>query len=404
MDNPNFRLLWCSSVLCMTPRVMESTILAWLVLELTNSPLQVSYVGALNWAPLLLLGFIGGTLADSFNRKNVFVTTIVFNLLTAIIMTIVLVMNWIEVWHTFILAFITGSSHSLGMASRRSLMHDLVGNENITNAVALDNLGNNTSRIVGPGIAGILIISGGVTVGYIGICILFVVAVLTSIKIKTDHNTDHNLIETNLFKNVIDGLKYVKGQTTLLATVLIACVVNLTITPYVQMTPVMARDVLKVPPDLMGFLLSSHGIGALIGSLVVASVVIHYHGRIYILGSSLALICLFLFSLSETYLFSLIVVLILGIGNAGFNTMQMSLTMLIPRNSKRGASLGAMSLGIGMGPIGMVLTGIVANAIGIATALRINSIVGIICLGLITLLVPSLKQNFSANFDNKNDT
>ena len=62
-----------------------------------------------------------------------------------------------------------------------------------------------------------------------------------------------------------------------------------------------------------------------------------------------------------------------------------------------------MSLGIGMGPIGMVLTGIVANAIGIANALRINSIVGIICLGLITLLVPSLKQNFTANFVNKND-
>ena len=138
MDNPNFRLLWCSSVLCMTPRVMESTILAWLVLELTNSPLQVSYVGALNWAPLLLLGFIGGTLADSFNRTNVFVTTIVFNLLTAIIMTIVLVMNWIEVWHTFILAFITGSSHSLGMASRRSLIHDFMGGKPIANGIALD--------------------------------------------------------------------------------------------------------------------------------------------------------------------------------------------------------------------------------------------------------------------------
>lgn len=382
---------------------MESTILAWLVLELTNSPLQVSYVGALNWAPLLLLGFIGGTLADSFNRKHVFIATLVFNLLTVLIMTIVIASNWIEVWHIFIVAFMTGSSHAIGMASRRSLIHDLVGNKKVTNAVALDNLGNNTSRIIGPGLAGILIISGGVTVGYIGVCIFIALSVLISIKIKPTHSTNHQFNETNLFKNIIEGLTYVKGQTTLLATILIACVMNLAITPYVQMTPVMARDVLKVPPDLMGFLLSSHGIGALTGSLLVASVVIHYHGRIYILGSALALICLFVFSLSESYVLSLIIVLILGIGNAGFNTMQMSLTMLIPKKSKRGASLGAMSLGIGMGPIGMVLTGIVASIVGIATALRINSIVGIICLILITLIVPSLRQNISANIDQRSD-
>ena len=129
------------------------------------------------------------------------------------------------------------------------------------------------------------------------------------------------------------------------------------------------------------------------GALLVASAVtIRYHGRVYIAGSMLLLLAVLVFSVSRSYALSLAVVVIAGLGNAGFNTMQMSLTMLLPRDGMRGAALGAMSLGIGGGPIGMLITGFVANALGAPTALSINAVVGIGALAMIALLVPSMRR------------
>ena len=273
------------------------------------------------------------------------------------------------------------------------LIHDIVGRDRVTNAVALDTLGGNTSAILGPALAGFLIGGAGVASGYAVLAVSLSASLLLLWRLKSPPHVRRSLGDMRIGRTLVTGLKYVAGRHTLLATVAIAFVINVTVTPYVNMTPVMARDVLMVPPELMGLLLSGHGMGALVGALLVASAVtIRYHGRVYIAGSMLLLLAVLVFSVSRSYALSLAVVVIAGLGNAGFNTMQMSLTMLLPRDGMRGAALGAMSLGIGGGPIGMLITGFVANALGAPTALSINAVVGIGALSMIALLVPSMRR------------
>ena len=380
---------------------MEATLLTWLVLEMTDSELNVALVGVFGWTPLLLLGVVGGALADTTNRKSLFATTLAVNLATVAVLAVILALDRIQVWHAYAAILVTGSCYALGMASRRSLIHDIVGRDRLTNAVALDTLGGNTSAILGPALAGLLVgdtlarLIGdkGVATGYVVLAAALSASLVLLWRLKSPQHARRRFGDLQVGRTLVTGLKYVAGRHTLLATVAIAFVINVTVTPYVNMTPVMARDVLRVPPELMGMLLSGHGVGALVGALLVASAAaIRFHGRVYIAGSMLLLLAVLVFSMSRSYALSLAVVVIAGLGNAGFNTMQMSLTMLLPRDEMRGAALGAMSLGIGGGPIGMLITGFVANAMGAPNALSINAVVGIGALSLIALLVPSLRR------------
>ena len=168
LSDSNFRLLWLSSVLSLAPRSMEAMVLAWVVLELTDSPFHVALVGVFGWTPLLTLGVVGGALADSLDRKRLFTATLAVNLATTLVLAVVLYAGWIQVWHAYAGILVTGSCYALGMASRRSLIHDIVGRERVTNAVALDTLGGNASAMLGPALAGFLIIAGGAAAGYSG--------------------------------------------------------------------------------------------------------------------------------------------------------------------------------------------------------------------------------------------
>ena len=372
---------------------MESTLLVWLVLDLTDSPFRVSLVGVFAWLPLLTLGIVGGALADSVDRKRLFFWTLGINLVTVFAMAIMLAFGWIRVWYAYTSILITGTCYALGNASRRSLIHDIVGPKRLTNALALDNFGGNGSAMIGHALAGILITIGGVAAGYVVLTTLMCASLLFLWKLEAPYRKQRSISEAQIGSTLLTGLRYVRTQNALLATIIIAFVINLTVTHYENMTPVIAREFLHLSPSLRGILLSGHGLGALVGSLLVASAAtIRYHGRIYMMGSLLLLVAVLFFSMSRSYALSLGIVIFAGLGNSGFNTMQMSLTMLLPRFEMRGAALGAMTLGIGAGPLGMLITGGVANLIGAPQAVTINALLGIACLALIALLAPTLRH------------
>ena len=389
---PGYRLLWPASVLASTGRFMQTILLAWFVLERTDSPWQVALVGFFAWAPLLGLGVLGGALADALDRRRLWRATVTVSMLTSVALTTLLLGNWIEVWHVFVGALVSGAADALGMPSRRSLLHDIVGGERVTNAVALDNMGMNLSGIVGPALAGVLITVSGVTGGYLAATAIYIVSLSLSQMLLLPA-TARTVSRAPKPADIGRGLKYVAGHRGLLATVASTLVMNLTVTPYRQMVPVVARDVLHVAPGLMGLITSAHGLGALVGSLVLASAPgIRYHGRVYLGGSALALIAVLAFSLSRSYALSVLIVLLAGFGNAGFNTMQMSLAMLLPKDGMRGIALGAVSLGVGGGPVGMLITGGVATAVGTTGAIGINAGYGLVAIALVGSLAPTLRR------------
>ena len=142
---------------------------------------------------------------------------------------------------------------------------------------------------------------------------------------------------------------------------------------------------------MMGILQGAEGFGALLGAAAIASAVsLNYHGRIFSGGSLLTLLALLLFSISRWYIVSLPTLLILGLGMAGFGTMQSTIVMLVAKEEIRGRALGIVSLAIGAGPFGSLFLGAMASAVSPIFALRLNALLGLILLALVSLLLPSI--------------
>jgi MFS family permease len=278
------------------------------------------------------------------------------------------------------------------MPSRRSAIHDLLGRAGVTNGVALDSVGMSASMMLGPILAGALITLFDPKGSYVAIVLIYVVSLALVTRLRLTREVWRGG-GASVLGDLAMGLRYIVGNATMRATILITVLMNLLLFPYMHMVPVMARDVLHVGAVLMGVLQAAAGFGALTGAVVIASAMsIRYHGRLFVAGSMFALTALLMFSLSGSYFLSLATLMALGLGTSGFSTMQSSMMMLVAREDMRGKALGVTSLAIGVGPVGALLVGAIASALSAGIALRLIAVAGILCVGFIAILMPSLRR------------
>ena len=384
------------------------TTLSWFVLEQTDSAFSVGLVGFFGMVPFLVLGIFGGYLADVLDRKLLIAVTQFLNLISAVIMCVLLTFGTVEYWYAYIAIIIPGVGWSLDMPSRRSLIMDIMGPQGLTNGVALDSVGMHTSKMIGPALAGALIAFTGVEGSYILLSIVMSVGCFLFLRVNQPNrpnqlqksvgttpginNSDKKRLANEVFSNLSEGFKYAFSNQTIVAVIVITVFMNLLLFPYMQMVTVVSKNILHVGPLLMGILMASDGLGALVGSTLIASRnKMLYHGRFFLYGSILSLIALTVFSMSTWYLLSLPLLLILGIGTSGFGTMQSAIVLLVSRPEIRGRALGVVTLAIGAGPIGSLVVGAVSEWIGPADALLFNSILGLILVCLSGLFFPSIR-------------
>ena len=407
-NSPNYRLLWGTNSAMYVSRWMQMTTLSWFVLEQTDSAFSVGLVGFFGMVPFLVLGIFGGYLADVLDRKLLIAVTQFLNLISAVIMCVLLTFGTVEYWYAYIAIIIPGIGWSLDMPSRRSLIMDIMGPQGLTNGVALDSVGMHTSKMIGPALAGALIAFTGVEGSYILLSIVMSVGCFLFLRVNQPNrpnqlqksvgttpginNSDKKRLANEVFSNLSEGFKYAFSNQTIVAVIVITVFMNLLLFPYMQMVTVVSKNILHVGPLLMGILMASDGLGALVGSTLIASRnKMLYHGRFFLYGSILSLIALTVFSMSTWYLLSLPLLLILGIGTSGFGTMQSAIVLLVSRPEIRGRALGVVTLAIGAGPIGSLVVGAVSEWIGPADALLFNSILGIILVCLSGVFFPSIR-------------
>ncbi|MQF66239.1 MFS transporter [SAR202 cluster bacterium AC-647-P02_OGT_505m] len=407
-NSPNYRLLWGTNSAMYVSRWMQMTTLSWFVLEQTDSAFSVGLVGFFGMVPFLVLGIFGGYLADVLDRKLLIAVTQFLNLISAVIMCVLLTFGTVEYWYAYIAIIIPGIGWSLDMPSRRSLIMDIMGPQGLTNGVALDSVGMHTSKMIGPALAGALIAFTGVEGSYILLSIVMSVGCFLFLRVNQPNrpnqlqksvgttpginNSDKKRLANEVFSNLSEGFKYAFSNQTIVAVIVITVFMNLLLFPYMQMVTVVSKNILHVGPLLMGILMASDGLGALVGSTLIASRnKMLYHGRFFLYGSILSLIALTVFSMSTWYLLSLPLLLILGIGTSGFGTMQSAIVLLVSRPEIRGRALGVVTLAIGAGPIGSLVVGAVSEWIGPADALLFNSILGLILVCLSGVFFPSIR-------------
>lgn len=366
--------------------------LGWFVLVRTDSPWLVIMVGFAGTAPMLLLGLFGGYLADSFPRQRLFVFTQLACLGAAMGMTVLLASGAADYRYAYLMALVLGGAWALDMPSRRSAIHDLLGAAGVTNGLALDTMGMSASRMLGPALAGVIIWVWDFQGVYVAVtvCYLVEVALLARFQVR---GVQRDSGPSNFLTNLLVGVRYVRGNPTLRAVVMVTITMNLVLFPYMHLVPVVAREVLNTGAVLAGVLQGASGFGALVGAAFVASATnIRNHGRIYIAGSILSLVTLLVFAVSRWYALSLPALVVLGFGTAGFSTMQATLIMLVAEREMRGKALGVVTIAIGTGPLGTLSLAAITTAVSAPFALGLNAIAGTVALLVIGLTMRSLAR------------
>jgi MFS family permease len=396
LQNRNFLWLWAAGGMSNAGRWMETGVLGWLILDLTDSAWYVALVGAARSAPLLAFGLFAGLVADRTNRWLVMLCTQAINALMTGALLALLLLGAIQPWHVLLVAFILGCGTILDMPSRRSLIYDLVGPQQVVSAMSLETINNTVGKFLGPLIGGLILEMTGFAGVYLLLMVVYLLALGLILQVRLTLPTPVGSAQP-IWQSLVSGIHYALHNRVVLGVLSITVIMNALAFSYVQILPVMARDHLGVGPGLMGLLASADGMGTLIGALLLAGLGNRpQHGRIFALGALLELVCLLAFAASPWYVLSLVLLLGVGMGNAGFSTMQSTIILLSAAPGMRGRAVGILGLCIGSTPLGLLELGAVAAMVGVPAAIGLNATLGLVLWVLSIVFTPVLSGPASA--------
>lgn len=380
----DFRLMCAAGGLDNTGRWMDVVVMGLLVLEMTDSAFQVALLFVFRWLPMLAFALISGMVADRANRWAIMmVSRMVAVATTGAILALVLT-GAVEPWHVFIASFFLGWLFVLEFPSRRSLIYDFVGSDRIVSAMSLETISMTLGRFMGPFLAGLLIELTDFSGTYIVLMVVYIVAFVLILVMK-GRGPVRAPSPYAFWSTVSRGFKYSVNNSIIRSVLVITLIMNSMAFSVESLFPVVAKNHLGVGAGLTGILISAQAIGSLAAASVIASLaVVRYHGRIFALGLVLQLISLLFFALSPWYPVSFLMLMLAGLGAAGYSTMQSTIILISSEPEMRGTALGMLGQCIGVAAVGGLAVGVVANYFSAQAAVAMS-----VSLGLL-LLIPAL--------------
>ena len=374
----NFQLFFSGQLISLVGTWMQSIAQAWLVYKITNSALLLGEVGFASQIPVFLFAPLGGIAADRVNRQRLVIATQTASMILAGILAWLTLSHRIQVWHIFLLAGLLGVVNGFDIPGRQSFLVDMVGKEDLMNAIALNSSMFNGARVVGPAIAGILVgrIGEGWCFAANAISYIAVIAGLLLMKVQcAPRVSDQSPIE-----DIIEGFRWVEQTRVIRALLLLIGLVSLVGMPYTVLMPVFADKVLHGGARGLGILMGATGVGALLGALTLAS-----RTGVKGLGRWVTITCagfgisLFLFSFSKSFWLS--AALLLPAGYSMMLQMACSNTLIqtmVP-DDLRGRVMAVYSMMfMGMAPIGAFLGGALADRMGAPVTVAVGGVACII--------------------------
>jgi MFS family permease len=341
---------------------MQSMALSWLIYRLTHSSFLLGFIGFANAIPLLFISPFGGVLVDRFSKRKILILTQSGFMITAFLLAFLTWMGHIQVWHIFLFTIINGAIAALDAPCRQSFMIELVGKQDLMNAIAMNSMSFNSARIVGPAVAGFSVAIIGEAGCFLINGISFV-AVLISLFLMKPAEKIYDSAEESFWVKLKEGFAYVRGSkvlTRLLALVSVPCLLSMN---YATLMPVFAKDIFHRNADGLGILMSSVGVGAILGALIIARLSYSHHkGKTLILGGFGSAVTILLFGLSKNFTLSCLLLFLVGLSNVLYLTSTNTLIQSNAEDEYRGRAVSFYTLiFMGMMPIGSLLIGWVAE-------------------------------------------
>jgi MFS family permease len=365
---------------------MQTVAQSWLVYRLTGSTLLLGTVGFASQIPVFLVAPIGGTVADRASRHRIVIATQTASMVLAFILAVLTLTHRIQVWQIMVLAAGLGVVNAFDIPARQAFLMDMVGREDLMNAIALNSSMFNGARILGPAVAGIVVawVGEGWCFFANAVSYIAVIAGLLMMKIKHPVNLAN---QGSPIEHIVEGFRFVLDKAPVRAILLLLGLVSLVGMPYSVLMPVFASQILHGGAKELGWLMGATGVGALLGALSLATRVgVRGLGKLIALCAGGFGISLIFFSFSK--LFWLSMVLLLPVGFTMMVQMAASNTLLqsmVP-DQMRGRVIAVYSMMfMGMAPFGAFFAGAIANHIGAPWTVALGGaacIVGAIVFGL----------------------
>ncbi len=389
----NFRLFATGQSISLIGTWMQSIAQSWLVYRLTGSSLLLGSIGFASQIEVFLLAPFGGTVADRYNRHHVVIVTQALSMLLAFVLAGLTLSGVVHVWHVFLLAVLLGSVNAFDIPTRQAFAIDMVGREDLMNAIALNSSMFNAARIIGPAIAGALV--AGIGEGWCffinGVSYIAVIVGLLMMRVQPaprPKNADSSL------EQILEGFRFVRNAIPVRDILMLLGLVSFVGMPYSVLMPIFADRILHSGASGLGILMGATGVGALFGALTLAA-----RSGLRGLGRWAGIACagfgasLILFAFSRSFVVSAALLLPVGF----FMMMQMAssntLVQSMVPDRLRGRVMSVYSMVfIGMGPFGALLAGSMAERLGAPATVCLGAVA---CMGgaaAFLYRLPSLRQ------------
>ena len=376
LQHRNFQLFIAGQLVSLIGTWMQSTAQLWLVYKLTNSAALLGVFGFANQIAILLLASVGGYIGDRYNRHLGVIWTQTISMILAFTLAALTFTHLLKVWHLIFIAFLVGIVNAFDVPIRQAFLVQMVGKEDLPNAIALNSSMFNSARVVGPPIAGIVIayIHEGWCFFLNGVSFLAVIAALLAMRIPKFEPKVHHGSQT---RHLLQGFRYAMQDRPTRAVLLLLSVMSFFGLQYSVFLPVFARDILHRGAVGFSLLLSYAGIGAALGALQFAARRNFKGLAKWIAGMAIiSSVCLILFSYSRVFWFSSAVLFIVGFAA----TSMMAATNTTVQNRvpdelrSRVMAVYAMMF-MGVQPIGSLVAGGVAKHIGAPRTLEVFGVI-----------------------------
>ena len=370
----DFRFLWATSFFNAAGVWIQQITLGWLVYDITESAFLTSAVQGIRALPFLLVGPVAGVLADRMDRKRLliinefFLSSLAFGF--AILVAAGVVRDHVGLIFAF--SFLSGVGWALNQPVRQALVPAVVPRESLMNAISLNTAAFNLTRILGPAIGGVLIALFGPAVNFFIQSLAYFSVFLLVLPIRIPpHHTPVNAPRKSMAGDLLDGLRYVAKERTILALIMVALIPSLFMMPFTQgLMPVFAEEVLDAGPTGLGILLASSGVGALVGTLSLATLGnFPRKGALLILAAALAGLGMMGFSQTTWLPMSMFALAILGGFQMIYHATNNTVIQLIASDEYRGRVMSIYLLDRGLVPAGAFLAGGLAQVYGAPTAI-----------------------------------
>jgi MFS family permease len=384
LSHRNFRLFWIGAFLSNVGTWMQAVAQGWLVLQLTNSPFWLGLDAFMATAPAFIFTLLGGVFADLIDRRRLLLYTQVVAGLAALGLAALVATAVVDRWMVLGFSFVTGCCMALASPSYLAMTYDLVGREDLANAIAMNSTQFQLSRVVGPALAGVAFRVFGLAGCFFANGLSFIAVVVALWMVRTDRHANaaaHSVKDRKaLWGDLIDGFKYVRNRPRVSSLLLLGAVNSLFGAPYFSMVPIYARDIFRLGETGLALMMGVAGAGAFMGALLVAYLGDFRRKGWFVLGGSIMFgLCITGFALSSRLAFSL--VFLFGLGFAVVVSVALTNTLLqkLVTDQMRGRVMSMFILSfMGTMPIGNILAGAASSSFGPQPTLAVGGLVVVI--------------------------